>query len=81
MIRIQNVSGKAILMCLIPILVGVIFDGIICSKTPFKGFSNQRGPDSFTIYSVTKNVLNMANSADPDETPRVAASHLGLRYL
>ena len=22
----------------------------------------------------------MANSADPDETPRIAASHLGLRY-
>ena len=23
----------------------------------------------------------MANNADPDETPRFAASHLGLRYL
>ena len=32
---IQNVRGKAIL-CLIPILVGVIYDGIIYSKTPFK---------------------------------------------
>ena len=34
MICIQNVCKKAILMCLIPILVGVIYDGIICSKTP-----------------------------------------------
>ena len=37
MIRIQNVSRrkKTILICLIPILVGVIpvNDGIICSKT------------------------------------------------
>ena len=30
---------KAILMCLVPILVGVIFDGIICSKTPFMGLA------------------------------------------
>ena len=35
----------------------------------------------FYIVPVTKNVLNMANSADPDETPRFAASHLGIRYL
>ena len=34
MIRIQNVCEKAVLMCLIPILVGVIYDGIICSKAP-----------------------------------------------
>ena len=33
------------------------------------------------LPTVTKNVLNMANSADPDETPHIAASHLGLRYL
>ena len=39
MIRIQNMCGKAILMCLVPILVGFIYDSIICSKTPFKGFS------------------------------------------
>ena len=37
MIRIQ--FGKAILMCLIPILVGVIYDDIICSKTPFQGLA------------------------------------------
>ena len=30
---------------------------------------------------LAKNVLNMANSADPDGTPRFAASHLGLRYF
>ena len=29
----------------------------------------------------TWNVLNMAKSADPDETPHFAASHQGLRYL
>ena len=39
MIRIQNVSGLAILMCLTPNLVGVIYDGIICSETPVKSFS------------------------------------------
>ena len=33
------------------------------------------------LSSLIKNVLNMANIADPDETPRFAASHLGLRYL
>ena len=30
----KSVCGKAILMYLIPILVGIIYDGIICSKTP-----------------------------------------------
>ena len=30
-INIQNVCGKAILKSLIPILVGVTYDGIICS--------------------------------------------------
>ena len=34
MMHIQNVCGKAILRCLIPILVDVIYDGIICSKAP-----------------------------------------------
>ena len=33
------------------------------------------------LSSVTKNVLNMVNSADPDETPLFVASHQGLRYL
>ena len=33
------------------------------------------------VHRYTKNVLNMANSADPDETPHFAASHLGLTYL
>ena len=51
MIRIQNVCGKAILMCLIPILVEVLYDGIICPKTPFKGLSthdrSERGADSY----------------------------------
>ena len=29
---------------------------------------------------INKNVLNMTNTAYPDETPRFAAPHLGLRY-
>ena len=33
------------------------------------------------LSSVTKNVVNKANSTDPAETPRFAASLLGLRYL
>ena len=36
MIGIQHVCGKASLMCLIPILVGVIYDGIICPKTSLR---------------------------------------------
>ena len=31
-VRIQNVCGKAILMCLIPTLVGAIYNDIICTK-------------------------------------------------
>ena len=34
-----NVHGKSVLMCLIPILVGFIYDDIICSKTPFNGLA------------------------------------------
>ena len=30
---------------------------------------------------MTKSVFILANSADPDETPNFAASHLGLRCL
>ena len=30
---------------------------------------------------VTENVLIMGNRADPGETPRFVASHLGLHYL
>ena len=36
MVRIQNVCGKAII---IPILVGIIYDCINCSKTRFKGLA------------------------------------------
>ena len=39
MMPMQNVSNKEILMCLIPILVGVIYDCIICIKIPFKGLA------------------------------------------
>ena len=38
-IHLQKVCGNEIQMCLIPNLVGVIYDGSICSKTPFKGLA------------------------------------------
>ena len=37
MICIQNMCGTPIQVRLIPILVGVIYDGIICSMAPFEG--------------------------------------------
>ena len=33
------------------------------------------------LSTITKNVLNRTHSADPGETPRFVASHLGLCYL
>ena len=36
MMSIRNECGKAVLMWLIPILVGVIYDSIICPKTPLR---------------------------------------------
>ena len=38
-ILIQNECGKAILKCLLLILVGVIYEGVIFSKTPFRGLA------------------------------------------
>ena len=35
----------------------------------------------FLLSSISKNVIILANRADPDETLRFAASHLGLRCL
>ena len=32
-------------------------------------------------FNIVHRYQNMANSADPDETPHFAASHLGLRYM
>ena len=55
MIHILNVCENAILMYLIPILVRVyfIYDEIVCSKIPFKGFRthlrSERGPESYKI--------------------------------
>ena len=42
-----------------------------------------RGPGhlQFLQSTITKSVFILANSADPDETPRFAASHLRLRCL
>ena len=61
MIRMQNVRGKAILMCLIPNLVGVIYDGIICSKTLFRGLALIGEVKRATV---TKNVFHIAKKAD-----------------
>ena len=36
MICIQNICGKATLFCLTLILIEDIYDGILCSKTPFE---------------------------------------------
>ena len=73
------------LMCLILILVGVVYGGSIYSTTPFKGLHvtpiNEVKEVLINKRFNTKNALNMANSKDPDETPRFAASHLGLRYV
>ena len=63
---------------------------IICSKTPFKGLAPISEVKEVLIHkdlilsnvTCTKNVLKMANSADPDETPLlflqvVECSHFG----
>ena len=47
-------AGKAILKCLLPILVGVIYEGIIFSKTPFRDLAptawlSEIDPDSYKI--------------------------------
>ena len=58
MICIQNVCGIAILVRLIPILVGVIYNGITCSKTPFTPINVVK--EDLILSKVTKNFLNMA---------------------
>ena len=80
MIRIQNVCRKAILVCLIPTLIGVIYMMALSALRPLKVkdvLINIR----INIAHRYQNVLNIANSTDPDETPRFVASHLGLRYF
>ena len=74
-IRIQNVCRKATLMCLIQILVWVvnIYDGIICCMTPFKDLKSMNEAREVLIHIKlnAKIALTMANSADPEETPRL----------
>ena len=55
----SNVCGKAILMCLIPILVGVVnlFDGIIFSMTPCKGLE--------PIYFVQEVLIHIKRTVIP----------------
>ena len=66
MLCVQNV-------CVEPIL---IFDRIFVMML----VSVTRGPDhiQFLLYTITKSVFILANSAGPDETSRFAASHLDL---
>ena len=74
-------------MCLSPILVRVIYDGIICPKTPFQGLapiSEVKCPGSNKIQycpPLPRMCLTWQISADPDETLRYAASPLDLRYF
>ena len=73
MIRTQNVCGKA------NFNFGRGYNGNIYSKSPLKCLAPC--DDDLIFTTVTKNLLNMENSADPDEKLNYAASHLGLRYL
>ena len=58
----------------------------ISPKTPFGGLARINEVKEVLIHkdyilsTVTNTVVNLANSADPDETQLIAASHLGLRY-
>ena len=76
-------SNSNVSMCLTPILVGFVYGGIICFTTPFKGLAPINEVKEVPSHKIvnTKNALNMTNSADPDETPHFATSHLCLRYL
>ena len=51
MIRIQNVCGKAILLYLITIMVGAIYDGIICSKIPLRVLASIKEVKEALIYT------------------------------
>ena len=60
--------------------------GITSSFAPFDDLSPinvNKGLiiNTFLYSTITKSVFILANIADPDETPRFAASHLGLRCL
>ena len=71
MIRNQNVCGNAILMCLIPILVGVILSALRSPLAPINEGKEVLIHIRFSIvHPVTKNVIKMATSADADEAPR-----------
>ena len=56
--------------------------GSDCNTLSHSGLANVNiWKRMFYPLIITKNSLNMVNSADPDETPHFAASHLGLRCL
>ena len=87
MIRMQNVYGKAILVCLIQILVGVINGCILfiyrLGPPPFKGLAPIKSffISGLILSNVSEKVFNIANSSDPDETLPFMAFYLGLHYL
>ena len=74
-------TAEAFLICLIPIF-GRGYKWWQCSKIPFDFITPiKEGNDvvihlRFNSYIFSKNVLNMANSADPDET-----SHSGSKLF
>ena len=78
MVCVQNVCRKAAFTSLYPILTGVVY----ASSPPrpqhqleVKGVLNH-----YMIFYISI-VLSVAKSADPDEMPHFAASHLGLHCL
>ena len=54
MIGIQNVGENPILICLILILTGAIYDGIICSMTLFEGFAANNEVKNIPIHYIFK---------------------------
>ena len=57
-------------------------NGIFCLKSFDRSISNRRGSGYFLLSpSFIEIPLFYANSVDPDQTPRSAASDLGLHCL
>ena len=70
-------------MCVEPIIISL---NLICEYVVTLVSSPHRQPlviyhEGLVISIITQGVFILPNSADPGETPRFAASHLGLRGL
>ena len=79
MVCVQNMCRKAAFTSLHPILTGVVY----ASSPPRPQHQlqqSERSPESYMILYISI-VLSVAKSADPDEMPHFAASHLGLHCL